>query len=240
VGGTSLKTDWRAGGDATTTGDGPRYVTFQQVVIDGMAALLAAYPEASIELEGMVWVQGERDARSLDHGEYAANLAAFIADVRGTYGAALPFVVVRLSSGQTNLPAAGLNGVRAAQTEVAGGDRYSQLVDSDGFGLLPDQLHFDALGQQQIGEASAGLLLDLLPFTTAPSLEMLGSGTLAITVNDAFANFRYTLQISTTLQATDWSDAESFPASGSSVAFTFTPLVGESCRFFRVRRSLVP
>ena len=41
VGGTSLRTDWKVGGDATTTNDGPRYVTFQQQVTSGLAALAA-------------------------------------------------------------------------------------------------------------------------------------------------------------------------------------------------------
>ncbi|MCU0779532.1 MAG: hypothetical protein MUF04_00360, partial [Akkermansiaceae bacterium] len=62
VGATDLANDWKAGGDATTSGDGPRYVSFQGVVRAGLAALAAKYPNAAIDIEGMLWVQGERDA----------------------------------------------------------------------------------------------------------------------------------------------------------------------------------
>ena len=97
VGGTDLYIDWVAGGDATTTGDGPRYVSFQSVVSNGLAALAAAYPNAAIETKGMLWVQGERDAGTAEAANYEANLTAFIADMRLTYGSDLWFVVSRLS-----------------------------------------------------------------------------------------------------------------------------------------------
>jgi hypothetical protein len=115
-GGTNLQNHWKAGGDGTTTGDGPEYVIFQQTVEDGLAELAAAYPDAVIDLQGMVWMQGESDAVNGFENQYQANLTAFIADVRATYGADLPFIVGRLSSGQTDLPAGALATVRAAQT----------------------------------------------------------------------------------------------------------------------------
>ena len=51
----------------------------------------------------MVWLQGESDAVAGYASSYQTNLTNFIADVRATYGADLPFVIARLSSGQTNL-----------------------------------------------------------------------------------------------------------------------------------------
>lgn len=240
VGGTSLKTDWKPGGDATTAGDGPRYVSFQQVVADGLAALGTAYPDATIEIEGMLWVQGERDARDLDHGEYETNLNNFIADVRETYGAGLPFVVMRLASGQTNLPAVGLAGVRAAQTAVAAADPRVPLVDSDGFSLQSDALHFDALGQQQLGETSALLFLELLPFATPPVFEVLENGDFKVSIDDAFPDFLYSLETNSSLQDGGWTELESAVSTGSSVSFTLTPFVGEERRFFRLKRSTAP
>ena len=240
VGGTSLTADWRAGGDATTSGDGPRYLTFQQVATNGLAALASAYPEAEIELGGMVWVQGERDARNLDHGEYAVNLARFIADVRSTYHADLPFVIVRLSSGQTNLPAEGLDGVRAAQAAVAEADPSAPLVDSDSFGLLSDALHFDTIGQQQIGDAAAMLLLDPLPFLSPPAIELPSGGELRISVANTFPGFRYTLQANPDLHLGGWSDLEVVEATGNTVQFTQQQTVNELRMFFRVRRSMRP
>ena len=64
-----------------------------------LAALAAAYPLATLDLQSMVWMQGESDAVSGASALYQANLTAFIADVRSTYGSSLPFVIARLSSG---------------------------------------------------------------------------------------------------------------------------------------------
>ena len=154
-GGTDLKTGWKAGGNATTTGDGPEYVTFQQTVTQGLAALTAAYPEATVELQSMVWLQGESDAVSGSASLYQANLTAFIADVRATYGASLPFVIARLSSQQTNLDATQLNLVRSAEDAVAAADPRTSIFSTDDFGIKSDNLHFNGAGQQSIGSAFA-------------------------------------------------------------------------------------
>ena len=155
-GGTNLKTQWKGGGDATTTGDGSEYVIFQQTVTQGLAALAAAYPSATRELQSMVWLQGESDAVSGSSNVYQANLAAFIADVRATYGASLPFVIARLSSKQTALTASYLNEVRAAQDAVAAADPRTAVFASDSFGIKSDNLHFDGSAQQAIGSGFAG------------------------------------------------------------------------------------
>ncbi len=155
-GGTLLATDWKAGGDATTSGDGPDYVTFQQTVTDGMAALNAAYTGAVVKIEGMIWHQGESDTSADTYANaYAANLAEFIADIRATYGTNLPFVVGRLSTLQTALDATRLETVRQAQTTVAEADPFTGLVGTDPFPLLGDNLHYNADGQQSMGSAFA-------------------------------------------------------------------------------------
>lgn len=161
-GGTSLYSDWKAGGDATTTGDGTLYVNFQNMVANGLAALAAAYPEAEITIEGMIWMQGESDVPSAS-AEYYTNLKSFIADVRLTYALPdLPFIVGRLSASQTGAgDVALLNVVRQAQTDVAAEDAWTGLVDTDGFSLKTDNLHFDASGQQDLGNAFAEQLLYL-------------------------------------------------------------------------------
>ncbi len=155
-GGTRLATQWKAGGDATTTGDLSEYVTFQKTVTDGMAAFAAAYTGAVIEIEGMIWHQGESDTFADTYANaYAANLADFIADIRATYGANLPFVVGRLSTLQTALDATRLETVRQAQTTVAEADPFTGLVGTDPFPLLGDNLHYNADGQQSMGSAFA-------------------------------------------------------------------------------------
>jgi len=154
-GGTNLQTQWKAGGDATTSGDGPDYVSFQQTVTDGRALLAAKYPSASLELDSMVWMQGESDAVPGTASLYQANLTTFIADVRATYDPSLPFIIGRLSSQQTSLDSTSLNTVRAAQDAVAAADPRTAIFSTDGFSVASDHLHFDAAGQQALGSAFA-------------------------------------------------------------------------------------
>lgn len=238
VGGTSLAVDWKPGGDATTAGDGPLYVTFQQTVNDGLAALAAAYPGASIELTGMLWVQGERDAKGGHENQYKANLAAFIEDVRMTYGPQLPFVISRLAIEQTNIPQPPLDLVREAQTIVANDDPLSPLLDTDGFGMQSDNLHFDSIGLQKIGTTAAKTLLAFHPIS--PIRTKLEGRTLTLMLDAPLPGFRYTLQTSSTLALDDWTDGESVIADGTPLNFT-APSFGESStRFIRLRRTPAP
>ncbi len=172
--------DWKAGGDNTKSGDGGNYQTFQTTVTNGLAALALAYPNAVIELVGMAWLQGESDTG--DAASYQTNLTNFIADVRLTYGADLRFVVIRLSDGQTNTNASGLATVRAAQTAVAAADSLTALVDTDAFGMKTDNLHFNAVGQQQIGDATAFQLLNMYPFLYPPVMNLQSGGDIDVQV----------------------------------------------------------
>ena len=237
-GGTNLHSQWKAGGDGTTTNDGNVYVTFQQRVNSGLAALAAAYPNATIELVGMVWFQGESDADLTNSVTYEANLINFIADVRATYGAKLRLVVIRLSSGQTALDATGLANVRAAQTNVAAADPLTGLVVTDSYS--EDNLHFTAAGQQDIGNASALQLLNLYPYLSGPVFSAQPGGNFGLTVEDVFDGFLYTLEQNPGLGDGNWTPLETVAPSGGSVSFTHTPGVGTSRSFFRVGRSLAP
>jgi len=154
-GGTNLHTQWKAGGDNTTTGDGSEYVTFQQTVTSGLAALAAAHPSASIEINGMVWMQGESDATSTAASAYQTNLTNFIADIRATYGAALPFTIGRLSDAQTALNATYRAQIQTAQDAVALADPRTGIVNTNTFSLKGDHLHLDASGQQSLGTGFA-------------------------------------------------------------------------------------
>lgn len=234
-GGTNLYSQWAGGGTGTTSGDGSEYVRFQQTVTAGLAALASTYPNAAIELVGMVWLQGESDSGT-QAVNYQTNLTNFIADVRLTYGADLRFVVIRLSDGQTAVGS--LATIRAAQTAVAEADPLTGLVNSDGFGMKSDNLHFNGLGQQQNGVASAIQLLNLYPFLSPLQIGPAGGGNLKLTVNDAFNGFVYALKSSETMQAGDWELEEVKTAAGNIVDFTVTPSGPK--RFYRAERSLAP
>jgi hypothetical protein len=162
VGGSNLHTQWKAGGDATTAGDGPYYVNWQNTVAAGLAALAANYPYAEITVEGMIWMQGESDADTAEHGAaYDANLTALIADIRLTLGLPrLPFVIGRI--GQSSLHGrSGYAAVRAAQAAVAARNSWTGWIDTDGFSLQSDNLHFDGPGQMAMGYAFADAVLAL-------------------------------------------------------------------------------
>jgi hypothetical protein len=145
AGGTDLNNDWDPASGGT-------YATFRGVVTGATNALNGA--GHTFEVAAMLWTQGERDAKTdRSQAQYETDLTEFVADARSRYGAELPFFVSRLSSGQTNIPAAGLAAIRAAQANVAAADPRMVMTVTDSFGLLADNLHFDAAGQQSLGEA---------------------------------------------------------------------------------------
>jgi hypothetical protein len=154
-GGTNLENDWKAGGDATTAGDGPDYLDFQQAVSDGLAALAGQYTGAVINIEGMIWMQGESDANNSYTNDYFSNLTNFVADVRSTFGTNLPFVIGRLSDAQTSISAPALAAIQAAQSAVAAADHRAGLVNTDAMAIKGDNLHFDVDGQLDLGKAFA-------------------------------------------------------------------------------------
>ncbi len=156
-GGSSLHTDWLAGGNATTTGDGPDYQAFQTTVNSALASLKTLYPGATVQLEGMVWHQGEADAGSpATANAYKTNLTRFIADIRATYGKDLKFGIVQLSNNQTLLNPARLATVKAAQAAVATANPHNYLVTTDDLPMGgSSKIHLGTPGNLAIGSRLA-------------------------------------------------------------------------------------
>lgn len=177
VGGTNLYSQWKAGGDATTTGDGPLYQDFQTTISAGMIALQMANPGMTLVLRGMIWMQGESDAIPAQSANYEANLTAFISDIRKTYGAGLFFTIGELSTGQTGTgPAADLATVRAAQEHVAAADPLTSILNTNSYSLKPDNLHWDTVGQQQLGNGFATTMqTQLVPEPSTAGLLLFGA-----------------------------------------------------------------
>ena len=186
-GGTSLVSNWTATGNVATNGDGPDYLIFQQVVRAGLTRLRVAYPAASIELDGMIWVQGETD---IDNGAasasaYGTNLIRFIRDVRlklatnQPYGPSLPFFFSRISTQQTyySLPSDASHAnyllLRAGQdyaaAALAGSNVFMLNIDGNQYTTLTPYsspgLHFDTGGQQALGTAFGQAVRTALPPT---------------------------------------------------------------------------
>jgi len=102
MGGSTLwKTnDWLPDGTTNSATDGHLYRIFQACAWRGIAAVKKKYPEYSVEVLGMGWVQGESDALDGKGAEYQKHLTDFIADVRATFGTNLTFVLSKISPNQ--------------------------------------------------------------------------------------------------------------------------------------------
>jgi hypothetical protein len=173
LGGTNLYSQWAAGGTGTEAGDGSVYDSFQNTVTAGLQALRTANPTATINIDGMIWMQGESDAvitNGVDEStNYGSELTAFIKDVRQTYGTNLPFVIGELSAYQTGTgPAAQRNNIRAAQISVASSLPDTGIVNTDSFPLNSDSLHFSTSGQESLGYGFATQMQDLVSAAPEP------------------------------------------------------------------------
>ena len=209
-GGSSLAVDWKPNGNATTNGDGIHYQAFQRVVRDGIAKLRSTYSNSTVQLAGMVWVQGETD---IDGGSatatpYGTNLTKFISDVRQTFCPTLPFCFSRISSQQTVYSTPTSNSypnyllVRNRQAQVAATvtNAYLSDADSTSFTMNSDHLHFDAGGQQAMGAAFAAQLAKVLNLRISEAAR--APGGFRLTWN-AIPGKSYCVLNSTNL--TDWS-----------------------------------
>ena len=141
VGGTSLSVDWRAPTPSSPT-TGAVYGAFKTAIADGLGDLTARGD--TYKIVGMLWLQGESDSSAA--AAYRANLGNFIADVRSTYGANLPFVIGGIGYDSANSAT-----VSAAQADAAATTPFVRYFTDDDLRPTPTALHFDAAGQQAIG-----------------------------------------------------------------------------------------
>ena len=131
------------GGTAPAGGLYPRLIAAVRQATQGRRALLA----------GVIWMQGEGDSRTEAAAKgYYERLKSLIERVRNDLSEPdLPFVI-----GQVNLSAAQgyafADEVRAAQARITREVPHVALVSTDGLGLRPDGLHFDAQGLTALGE----------------------------------------------------------------------------------------
>lgn len=167
-GGSDIDTDWDPNINNNV------YSDFRASITNGLVEILNA--GHTIEIVGMLWTQGERDARiGRTTPQYEADFSEFIGDIRANYGTDLPFFFNRLSTGQTDLPAPGLTAIRTAQENVAAADPNIYMIDADDMSFH-DQLHFDAAGQIALGEAFGASYISSVPEPS--SLLLLGMASL--------------------------------------------------------------
>ena len=110
---------------------------------------------ATTNLEAIVWMQGETDARNAEAAQqYADNLKVFINSLRKDLKAeSVPFIIGRITEHGINFPMEKV--VRAAQNAVGKDDPNIIVVPTDGISKIYDKVHFDAKGQVELGKRFA-------------------------------------------------------------------------------------
>ena len=112
-----------------------------------------------IDVRGVLWMQGERDTKSLaSANNYKKSLERFIVTIRRDLGKpALPFVIAQISIPEAYRP--GVRPVKLAQQEIP---RDLPSVSSFSTEMLqkkPDKVHFSSAGQIELGRRFANYYL---------------------------------------------------------------------------------
>lgn len=125
--------------------DGPMYSKLVAFIRD------AAIPYDA-KIEGILWMQGERDAKFPDAGrEYAKNLSHLMTTLRAEVKApAAPVLIGRVNPPEAQWPAYSV--VRQAQKDAETALAPCHMVDADGVSKRPDNLHYDTAGQIELGK----------------------------------------------------------------------------------------
>ena len=173
MGGSSLwdQADWLPDGTTNSVADGRLYRIFQSVAWRGIDAVRKKYPDRTVQVLGMGWVQGESDAIEGKGAEYQKHLTDFIADVRATFGANMTFVLSKIAPQQVEGAAdkkkiEQWELVRAAQSAVAATVPKVAATETLGKayavskGLSEGQYHFTTPALLQIGRDLGNALIE--------------------------------------------------------------------------------
>ncbi len=123
---------------------GPEAIGFQRLV-DLVLSTRAAHPEATAaDRTWLIWIHGESDSGdTIRANDYLANLTAFVSDFRSIVGPTDARVaIIRIPSTLANRTATNMAPVRTAQATYVAGDPLAVLVDSDGYTLNTDGIHW--------------------------------------------------------------------------------------------------
>jgi len=131
---------------------------------DAVRKVKAAQKHTTLDLSGIIWLQGERDANAINDKkltapEYEASLKALIARFRSALGKKIPFYIVQTGYFAGH-PREGFDAVRRAQQNIANRDKRTEVVytETNLFetkGWMKDQIHYNQLGLNHIGAAVA-------------------------------------------------------------------------------------
>ena len=127
-----------------------------------------AVEKTGVELNGIIWLQGERDANAINAQvltaqEYEAALTKLIQRFRAKFGRKVGFYIV-LTGYYTGHPQTGFDQVRLAQTNVAKRLKNTHIVYENTHlfneeGRLHDAIHYNQTALNDIGETAAKYIL---------------------------------------------------------------------------------
>jgi hypothetical protein len=160
AGGTSMD-GWNP--DAIGPADESRmYVGLTEKMSDALSALIDTGKD--FEVAGLFWEQGGGDARNMGLAQsYKTNLQNLIAAIRDDFngGPEMPFVIGRSNSFLQTLSARYpyIEIVRDAQVDVANSDPAGAWINGDDLSRYPNDVHYDAAGQLELGRRFANAYL---------------------------------------------------------------------------------
>jgi hypothetical protein len=129
---------------------------------DAMARATVAM--ASGTLKGVLWHQGESDAKEALAPEYGRKLEALVARLRETLGAPdLPVIVGQLGAFEGAPWNDAVKMVDAAHRQLPGRVARTAFVSSEGLTDKGDRLHFDTRSLHELGRRYADAYLSLAP-----------------------------------------------------------------------------
>ena len=150
------------------------YTYMKNRVNTSLTVLPQQKPGVTGKVSAFFWMQGEADAaQGRTTAQYQQDLINFIAQVRIDFNdPKLPFIfglinnadVVETGSGPIEVSGAGSAAIRRAQVNVANLIPNAFLVNTDGFERMSnDIIHFDSVGELQLGTAFANAYLTSTP-----------------------------------------------------------------------------
>ncbi len=154
VGATDLAVNWRPPGSGSTVGI--YYLSFINEVKTALATLDTQYIP---EITGMLWMQGEHDARNISMAEeYEKNLTNFISDVRREFNApSLPFII-----GMIDNQKAWIYNEMVRNAEIAVSHTAADAGIFDTHGLPTNGVHYTRDGMVRLGQLFGQTVLSLL------------------------------------------------------------------------------
>ncbi len=126
---------------------------------------LSQGPSGKTRLRGVLWLQGEADARPGKVDVYAAALGNLVDRLRADLGdPALPFVASTIGEMKPDTPENDKAGINRLLLDLPNQRPHTACVDSrDLKGHIGDGVHFDTASQEEIGRRFAAALLKLNP-----------------------------------------------------------------------------